>query len=277
VYPALLTLVVGGGACAQEEPGKVDKPLAPDMSELVADYQAPSGILDQATMDALEADVRRSLAELSELALDQIVDRLREALASNAAVQTGEATLRTNGELATRTDALTVTGEGYLVVTRICDGWSEAPSVDPTNGFMRFWAGFTEAGLDPVLWGGFSSCQYLVGGQKLLFGAGARPEDGALRVFVGRGMAVADFGTQPVLVAVDLDTEIEGVKLPIQLDFRLDLASRRLEFRIPSASGPLVASTGAGALLGVRAANGEFTCDLVSLQCQNETGDVVSF
>jgi hypothetical protein len=40
------------------------------MTELVADYEAPSGILDQPAMDALEANVERSLGDLGRLALD---------------------------------------------------------------------------------------------------------------------------------------------------------------------------------------------------------------
>ena len=46
--PALLGLLIAVPACAQEESEAVDKPAAPDMTELVADYEAPSGILDQA-------------------------------------------------------------------------------------------------------------------------------------------------------------------------------------------------------------------------------------
>jgi hypothetical protein len=84
--------------------------------------------------------------------------------------------------------------------------------------------------------------------------------------------AIDRIGAAPLLVRVG-ELEITSRDLSQQeVDFRLDLETSALELRVPASNGDVVVVFGADDLR-VRAANGEFTCDLEADTCtSSQTG-----
>jgi hypothetical protein len=59
------------------------------------------------------------------------------AAAVRRAVATPQALTDAHAPVAVSEQALTVEGDSYLVVTRICDGWGPLPGPDAENGHSR--------------------------------------------------------------------------------------------------------------------------------------------
>lgn len=105
----------------------VEKPEAPDMSAIVQAYEAPSATFDDATARELERWLLDNLQIVNELGIEQAaIDAARKAVE-----------------------------EGHRAET------TRKPRPDPANGKLDLTAGFTDNGIDPVVWGRSSACKYL--------------------------------------------------------------------------------------------------------------------
>ena len=184
--------------CAAEERSK---PEPPDMSALIAAYATPT-----ATFDGQGATEVRQLVESKVRTLldfDVIVDRLQQTIAAlgedaGAAFAPGR--------------PLALEGEGVATVQRICSGFGDpVPPVDKdANGFLSLTAGYSDNGLDPVVFGGATACQEQVSGVQMQVA-------GDVHLYVGEGTGVTDLASTTFLFElanfafeVDGTTEISG-------------------------------------------------------------------
>lgn len=246
--PALLCAVLACGA------PRVDKPPAPDMSELVQAYAAPSARFAPADAAEIAAAVtvldelleRTSLrAELLDV-LDEVLDQAVD--------------ISTEGDGRFELD---IEADGYMRVTRICSGWAEVSKPDrEENGTMQVTATFSESGLDPIVWGSADACRYLSGGARVeLDHAG----DDVVSVYWGESVEAGELEQRALLVDLDVGVRIEDQPLGLGFDFR-SLADGTLEYRLERPDGDLIAVISERDGLTVRAENGVFECD-AELEC----------
>jgi hypothetical protein len=248
----------------------VDKPTPPDMKDLVAAYATPGAPLDATSAAEAFAPAARFAKLIDDLGLDEeTLEPIQSAIASRI----GDAGSSSGGTMEPA-----VTGEGYVRVTRICDGWGPMPVPDgDANGLMVGTIGFTEHGPDPVAWGTFSRCEYLIAGKQVLVGGRGGASEGHFDVYLGEGLAYADFGKKPVLFRVDLSASIDGSAEDVSADFQIDPAALTLATRIATRRGDLVVVLAVTTVVGVRASNGVFTCDMSQRTCTSDGGGTISF
>ena len=277
-----LALALVASGCRNDAPtGEVDKPIAPSMQATIDAYTAPNGWLDAAGVLELAGAVAQRTTVIDSLAVDvRVLDAARAAIAQinqQAGVQGFPQAL--SAEVAVSAQALTVAGEGFLVVTRICDGWDVAPIADLANGTMELTVGFTEQGVDPVMWGSLALCKYRLNEHFVqLDGRSFDRSRGDVRVYIGNNVTTTTFGTfvEPVLVELEAQVILDGAEVAGLLSFQIDVNTRALAMLVPLVSGNVVVSLDAARLSTVvRAGNGTFTCDLVAQRCTAPDGSSI--
>ena len=265
----VLALVVGCGDNREQ----VDKPTPPDMTEVVQTYASPTGVFDANTAKAALDQYQAVAARVRALGIDTSVliplaESFDEALAqsSTSKTQSGQSQ-----------QALELEANGTLVVQRICRGWNSGPAPDPKNGTLRLRVNFSEAGLDPVVWGDATACHYLVGGvaEVSIDEGSGRPGD--VRLWVGHSATFENFGKTPVLLDIDLAVEIDGVAEDLAANFQWDPVSLRIAVAIETATGTVVVSGATSGPLGVLAINGHFDCEIAPAQCTSDTGQSFAY
>ncbi|MBW2459314.1 MAG: hypothetical protein JRI68_32780, partial [Deltaproteobacteria bacterium] len=91
--------------------------------------------------------------------------------------------------------------------------------------------------------------------------------------------SLEDLGKGRVIIDVDItagvDPEGLGTSSPVDIDIAFVPEPLAIELRVPVADGDLIVQTTEAGIVGVRAANGTFTCDVATGECQNDLGDVV--
>ena len=181
--------------------------------------------------------------------------------------------------------AIPVDGEGFVRLEHVCRGWEGAAAPDPANGMLSLVVGFTERGLDPVIFGDFVDCRETLRERRLFFAGG-------LRVYVGNGLQAGTVGDAPVLISLAADVDVDDEPLfDVEIDFQYcpsgaDPAMcppRLLEFLIELDDGRhLNFFLGTDRLSGgFRAENGLWRCrfvaDVCFAECESEvTGEVVT-
>ncbi len=249
-------------ACGEQEPKDIDKPTPPDMSALMAIYEAPTGTFDQDSA-LVAADAAHDIAQqIAELGIDQALQGT--VLEAVDAKLNGETT--TQGSIGTHRDYQT-DGEGYLLVTRICNGWGAEPMPDPMNGDLRLTVGFTEQGVDAVVWGKATSCQYAQGSHRILLHGLDGAAAGELRLSFGSPVAFDQVAARPMLLDLDIAAELDGTETLADFDFRIDPLTGTLELRVAVADGDIIVSASTSLLTGVRAKNGNFGCNESTRTC----------
>jgi hypothetical protein len=259
------------GCQARSEP--VDKPAPPDMSALVSAYQAPTAPLDQDTAEALWDAVHAVVDLLNRAGIDQaLLDAIQAAVDAHVS---GQRTQSTGSDVAQiRQRALD--GDGYVRITRICNGWGPDPVPDAeANGQVELTAGFTETGFDPVIWGAFRRCKYRAGDELIELGSSEPDALGAFSAYQGEGVAFEQTGSRPMLFAFDVVATIGDRTERLASDFELDPSSPSFRFRVYVAGGYLLARAGRE-LVGVSATNGDFACSEATRACQSGA-ETVSF
>lgn len=281
----VLVLIVPG--CRNDAPtGEIDKPLAPSMQATIDAYTAPNGWLDAAGVLELAAAVTQRTTVIDSLVIDvRLLDAARAAIAQinqQAGVQapvTGLPQALSAGDVAVSSQALTVAGEGYLVVTRICDGWDVMPVPNLANGTMQLTVGFTERGVDPVMWGSLALCKYRLNERFVqLDGRSFDRSRGDVRVYIGNNVTTMAFGTfvEPILVELEAQVILDGTEVAGLLSFQIDVNTRALSMLVPLASGNVIVSLDAARVSTVvRAGNGMFTCDLAAQRCTAPDGSSI--
>lgn len=277
--PLALGLAVLAIACRNDAAvGEVEKPPAPDMQALLDAYAGPTAALSMATLPELSAGLAARVATVDSIQVDRrVLDAAAVALAQVPQQTSAAPQALARDELSFVAQPLTVQGEGYLEVTRICDGWNSVPVPDFANGFMELTVGFTEQGLDPVIWGTLSACKYKLGEHTVeLDGIAPDPRAGDVRVFVGRNGTRSNFAAfpDPVLVELAARVLVDGSEVTGQLSFRIDLNTRWLELLVPLTGGHVLAAvaTDRARVVRVRAVNGSFDCDLATQRCTAPDG-----
>jgi hypothetical protein len=266
------TLLLSFG-CSGERVSEAPKPIAPDMSALTNSYEAPSGTLNAEAIRGAVDFVDRNLAEIATLGAEQqLLDALKQALQAE-----NPSEMQSRGSIGTTRQALTLEGEGFLRITRVCNGHTSTPVADKeNNGFFVFTVGFTDAGVDPVVWGNFFACSYLAGTTRVKLDRGLA-DDGDIRLFIGRNLAVERVGLEPVIVDLNVTATIDDATVDVRLDFRIDPENETFELRVPSMTGDLIAVASSEALVGIRAKNGNFVCDLGMRTCTAFDGESISY
>jgi len=287
---ALVVVLIAPG-CRNDAPtGEVDKPIAPSMQATIDAYAAPNGLLDAASVFELAGAVAQRVTVIDSLVIDvRLLDAARAAIAqvnqqagvqgpSVAFPQAARQALSAE-EVAVSSQALTIAGEGFLVVTRICDGWDVVPIANLANGTMQLTVGFTEQGVDPVMWGSLALCKYRLNEHFVqLDGRSFDRSRGDVRVYIGNNVTTTTFGTfvEPVLVELEAQVILDGVEVAGLLSFQIDVSTRALAMLVPLASGNVIVSLDAARVSTVvRAGNGTFACDLAAQRCTAPDGSTI--
>jgi hypothetical protein len=234
-------------------PRGITKPEAPDMAPLVQSYEFPS-----ASFESSDAGELRSALTVFDALMErtEIASRVFEVL-ENIVGETdvGDETEQAEDEGVD----LTIEADGFLRITRICNGWVVPPVADAdANGELELTATFTELGLDPVTWGNATRCRYLAGETQLELRQSPGSEY-AVSVYWGAGVDLEALAERPLLVAMNLLGEIDDEQLDLRFDFRT-VTGNEIEYRIETDEGSLVASVAEDGTLAVRARNGIFAC-----------------
>jgi len=269
VVLALLPL----GSCKRA----IEKPTPPDMSALVAAYESPTGSFDQTVADDIVSAVDATLELLDELGL---TDRMEELFADFRANTEAESEPQSHPQGVDVDDGtIRIDGEGFVIVERICGGWEAEPSPDPANGHLTLNVNVTDLTVDPVIWGTAATCRYSQEGVPIELAAGSRRDVGDLRIFVGNNLSLEQLGADRVIIDVDvtagIDPEGVGSREPVDIDLAFTPEPLGIEVRVAVTDGDVVVLTTEEGIVGVRAANGLFTCDVTTGECQNDQGDGV--
>lgn len=249
--------------CAAEETRT--KPEPPDMDALVESYAMPSRNFDaQAAID-----------------LQQLVERkVRELIDASGIVDAIEAAIEALNNEPQAAAPLELEGEGFVTLTRTCAGHGiPAPPVNKdANGFLELTVGYSDDGIDPVVFGDAVAC-------KEQFGSSQVDLAGELNVSFGKAIKLAELATTPLLFDLrDFRLAVGGVEvLNGGLDFQLCRGDATT--CVPDAFELLIGLPGDTSLVffielatktgGFRAANGVWTCDFVNGTCTDGTNTVV--
>lgn len=248
--------VVLSALCACAAPG-VEKPAPPDMGQLLQRYESPTGSFDPEDSTA----VATTVTLLDEVVGDtdvvpRVTELLREVIRPLTSLRRREPEEPDTGS--DQPFELSLRADGYLVATRICPGWTLPSVVDAENGQARVTATFSEAGLDPVVWGTVSDCRYRVGDRRIeLVPSG---EGDALRVHLGDGARLAALTEAGALLSLALRARVDGAELDLDLDLRL-ADDDALEYLLPAGDGWLVVRANEDGTFAVRSIEGSFECD----------------
>jgi hypothetical protein len=261
-------------ACGSDLP---DKPVGPDMDALVAAYDTPTAELDQGVADELAAEVRERLdvadrlAELDEFIIETLEDGFGDQEAQDATPR------RREGEEPT----IRLEGDGFARLERICGGWGAEPEVDDDNGVLTLTTTFSEAGLDPVVWGELDECQDVLEAFEV-------QADGEVNLHIGRNLALEQVGRTPVLLQIVGAVDVDGERLVDgEFDVRVcppgaevcrPLDVELLVVRDDGTHLNFVVNLEARDAATVRAANGEWECaiDPTGATC-TQGGESVTF
>ena len=261
-----LTLACGG------EPEPLKKPPAPDMSALIAAYEAPTAALTPETAATVLDSVNALVAQLGELALEeQLLDTVGTTVDEQAeqSAMTGETSSALGFEQGQRLGKLeqrAIKGDAYLVATRICGGFGPEPLPDPLNGKITLNLGLTGEAIDAVMWGKFDACKYQLAGAEILLTGEQPGTPGNYSLYIGDDLTLGNFALTTVLFQLSVWAELDGEGRLLETDFRLNVETLELDVRIHLEQGYVIAHAGA-TLLAVSATNGDFGCDAEARVC----------
>jgi hypothetical protein len=249
------------GACAGEAR---EKPPAPDLQPLADAYAAPTRDFDAQAAAEVQELVERKVRALVDMT--GVVELLEDALGSLGEEPAGLTAGPRRG--------VVLEGEGIARITRICSGHgTPAPPVDrDANGFLELTAGYTEEGLDPVIFGGAAACKEQIGGKQLVIDAG-------VALHIGDNLKLADLPASPILFRLDgLALSVDGTeRLAGGLDFQVcrgetaSCVSGNFEvlLGLPGERTLVLFIDLADRSGGFRAANGRWDCDFLAGTCQS--------
>lgn len=276
--PSWLAVAAAVTACGE---GRLTVPEPPDMEALVLAYESPQGRLDEAVLVEALLFATAHVETVRSIGIDrELLDAVRVTFEAEYE-PASSALVEVDGELGRSQLGLSALSEGYLRARRVCRGWQSAPIIDSKlNGSVVLAATFTADGPDPVVWGEATECRYGFDGRRVRVGGATRDDGRALRMHIGRGLGFSDVGREPVIFDLDLDFQLDDFTARLSADFRVtaldEVEVRVPEPVIPSAEGHIIVQYWGGALVGVRASNGNFVCDTVALVCVAEDGSEVS-
>jgi hypothetical protein len=289
----LLAFLLSAG-CTEDE---VDKPTPPDLSDQTAGYFAPGGELTDDNADdvvlALESKLTAGgalcgwtgaedllCAGMKDCPLHgcagvsfifEAVDALGFEVPSGDAGMVDAGTPSDDGSFAL--GGIELQGEGFARLHRICPGDVVAPEPDEDlNGAIDLVLGFTDDGLDPVVWGNFAQCRFAVPspiGKKDL----ELVLDGNIALVLDDGPWLPRDGIHPVFV-IDGSGTVGGDPTSVRVDFQLDLADAELRTNVVLADGSTFLFFVSTSRAGFRAGGVEWICDFGGRTCTDGTRTV---
>jgi hypothetical protein len=272
------------GLCACQNDARnsvVEKPEPPAMQPVLDAFAMPTASLVPDELLALTQGVAERTDAIDLLQIDQLlIDSVSEGLAQlqqNGRAAT-EAIQRTGIEVAQQ--PIEVTGDGYLSITRICNGWAATPAPDLANGTMQLTAGFTEQGLDPVVWGSLFACKYKLGEHTIqIDGIDADPAAIDVRAYIGDAVTIDSFGqfSEPIVIDLAARVLLDGIEQLGRFAFKIDPATRRFETLVPLGTGHVIVAVSLDrtSAVEVRASDGTYQCDVTSRRCSIPGGPTI--
>jgi hypothetical protein len=259
---SLAFLLVLAGACSGDER---EKPAAPDLQPLVDAYAEPSRDFDEPAGIEVRDLVERKVRQLVDAS--GIVDRIEDALGALGE----DAPARLTGGLRR---GVVLEGEGFARVTRICTGLgTPAPPIDKeANGFLELTAGYSEEGLDPVIFGGAASCKEQIRTRQFVI-------DGAVALHIGDNLKLADLPASPILFRLaGFALSVDGAEV-LSGGFDFQVCRGETASCVPGNFELLLGLPGDRTLVlfidlttkvgGFRAANGRWDCDFLAGSCRS--------
>jgi hypothetical protein len=248
--PWLLALALAA-LCACSAPA-FEKPQPPDMADLLRRYDSPDGSFNPDDAEAVGLLVMLFDETLGDT---DIVGRVAELL--------NEVTDLRNlqRDLTMQEDApfqLSLQADGFAVLTRICAGWTLPSVVDPANGNAVVTATFSEAGVDPVVWGTVSACRYRVA--DTLIELTPSSDRDAFRLYWGEEVSGQRGSLEGALLSLALRADVNGDTIDLDLDVRL-ASDDSLEYLLPTEQGTVVVRSNGDGTFAVRSVEGSFECD----------------
>lgn len=288
----LLVLAAGSFGCAANELSE-PKPDAPDTAATVQPYvQGATLPLNAEVVGAVVERLRGILVLAQPLCgWDSVQDLVctgdtcsgqpascagfSAALAGVKAAgkddeETQQQTLGADSGLEVQRLALDIAGTGFMRVKRTCNGWGAEPVADrDANGYVDLVVGFTDNGLDRVIWGDFHGCKYLVNGQQLFI-------EGAVTLTFSDPVNFKTFDDLKFVVGLEAENlSFNDQVFTGNFDFALLISSGVVEIKIDVADKHLLLVV-SGSQVILRAENGDWVCDLSAATCTNaDTGAVL--
>lgn len=278
----VLGLVGALSSCSSE---KVEpKPQAPEMKSAVAALTHPTATLNKTLVASVVKQVFDTHDLLSKTGIQHPVSKAMIAIEAGSSAKqsdTLEHPVSPGVELSDYAEpqAFSVNGGGWVKLTRICDGWGPEPSPNPENGTMVLNAGFTEKGLDPVVWGQLYACKYPVQLDEttsydvLLDGA----NDTSLSIYIGDAVSFAGVHIQPFIAVLDATLTINGTKVPLKTTLRYDYKEKTLDFALTVSTGTVAARVTGADTFALRGANASLACNRTTRACTTADGQDISF
>lgn len=252
------------------EAKNVDTPTPPDMSALLARYEAPSAPMDLDTVSEIVVRQQEVLGLFQDLGgMQPLLESLfamgggASASTDTESVEAGLAPLDVEAvHGALQAGGQVVEGDGYLFLTRVCEGWDGATVPDEaTNGSIRLTAVFDDEGFDPVVWGVAEGCRIPNGEHRLLF-------DGKVRIHSGT-LFSGDTAALEILLSFEGRADYDDKTYETDMSFRSLVSRERLEIDLEVEGGNVLFFT-AGDAQGFEAANGSWDCDFALGTCERD-------
>ena len=236
---------------------EVEKPEPPDMSALVQIYRTPTGTFDDAAAATLKDQVSQALDLLDSSAL---IATLRDAMSGGINGLRDEQTEALSAEVRQKRQPFSLSANGYANAVRTCNGWASTPTANrDANGSISVTFGFSERGLDPVIWGDAVRCRYVVDGRQVELD---RAGDGSsVKAYIGDAATFDNYDEQPLIFAFNLTGIVDGTSQSLHLDFQYAPSTEAIGMRVSGTGGDIIVETSEGEIVQVRAANGTFQCD----------------
>jgi hypothetical protein len=237
-------------------PDRIDRPVPPDLSEIVAAYERPQGLLDPALAPTLLAEVATRTAVLEEsraafLVADALVT-LRDRLDAAGFPVSSDDDSDEDSDVDSDDRRL----DAYGRITRVCQGWDPG-STTPNpgrDGELVLTATIDDGRLGRTVWGTATRCRERVAvtaersANALL--------SGAVAVYLADGLpARVEEAAFVVRFAGAIGTDERQVDLPFDFLFRYP----DVELRLPGRDGDVIAGVGPETI-SLRGRNGVVTC-----------------
>jgi hypothetical protein len=256
----------------------IDKPPAPDMTELIQRYEAPSGELTAASLpalrQALETQIRllQALCGWNEADVTSLCSAPKSCGACAGLDPLTEAFSGIASGPGRRRFSSHVRGlEGLARVEHVCPGDQAIGGPrSPENGYVELELGFNGAGFDPVFGANIVRCRLLSDGVPVKV-------DADLGIAMDHRFFLDELDAQEPILRIKGSIQAAGESVPLEGNLRISALGGgdvAFAFDVPK-TGSMVFSTGRSGS-GVTASNGRFSCNLAQRSGQLECVDVRS-
>jgi len=255
-----LGLVVTGCSETLPEP----KPKAPSMAEAIAAFDNPRGELTSETLPGVVESALGGLGFSEDLNnLGFVTDFLGGLDSAEEAESEQGLTVRRQG---LDIGGTSFAGDGFLEVKRVCRGWNGGTTPNPSeDGILGMVLGFSDKGIDEVIFGGFKGCREDLSGSKVLL-------DPVLSIYVGDAFNLGEPGAGTLLFSLDGQVDIDGEISSADLDFRVG-PDDLFEIRVPTDDGDIIFSP---TTTTFRTGAGTWQCNFEEATCARD-GQQLSF